>query len=139
MDRDDLSIRLLNLSMLRRCFSTTRNINMKVIPVPCRSDNYMYVPSLRFPLLQTDRDPLPHLTILLLLLLSSSLRSLNTDRYILTDEATGATAVVDPYDPKKLEAAAVKEGISLDKATLLLTHHHEDHSGQSTSQHLPSS
>ena len=31
-------------------------------------------------------------------------------RYILVDEATGSNAVVDPYDPARLGAAAAKEG-----------------------------
>lgn len=50
------------------------------------------------------------------------------DRYILHDPSTKATAVVDPYDPVKLQAAADKAGIVIGE-TLLLTHHHEDHSG----------
>lgn len=52
-------------------------------------------------------------------------------RYILVDESSAATAVVDPYDVVKLEAAFKENGLSdrLDGATLLLTHHHEDHSG----------
>ncbi|GAA5904085.1 hypothetical protein JCM8208_003441 [Rhodotorula glutinis] len=62
---------------------------MRVIPVPCRSDNY---------------------------------------EYILVDEATGTTAVVDPYDPPKLQAAADKEGIKLGQY-LLTTHGHHDHAG----------
>lgn len=48
--------------------------------------------------------------------------------YILLDEASGKNAVVDPFDVAKLEAAAAKEGIKLGE-TLLLTHHHQDHSG----------
>ncbi|TNY19383.1 beta-lactamase-like protein [Rhodotorula diobovata] len=62
---------------------------MRVIPVPCRSDNY---------------------------------------EYIIVDEKTGTTAVVDPYDPPKLQAAAEKEGIKLGQY-LLTTHGHHDHAG----------
>ncbi|GAA5880427.1 hypothetical protein JCM1840_007694 [Sporobolomyces johnsonii] len=62
---------------------------MRVVPVPCRSDNY---------------------------------------QYILLDETTGKTAVVDPYDPDKLEAAAQKEGIKIGEF-LLTTHGHHDHAG----------
>lgn len=116
--------------MLRRLFSTTRQIKMKIVPVPCRSDNYMSVLS---PPLYAPDSPLTIIyspTALPLLPLLSSPRTRSASRYILTDEATGATAVVDPYDPAKLQAAAAKEGISLDNAALLLTHHHEDHSGK---------
>lgn len=91
-----------------RLFTTTSNLNkMKVIPVPCRSDNYMY---------------------------------------IIVDEITNTTAVVDPYDPSKLEAAAKEHGIKLgilfylilllniadsllEGDYLLTTHHHNDHNG----------
>ncbi|CEQ40370.1 SPOSA6832_01975, partial [Sporobolomyces salmonicolor] len=62
---------------------------MRVVPVPCRSDNY---------------------------------------QYILLDETTGTTAVVDPYDPDKLEAAAQKEGVKIGEF-LLTTHGHHDHAG----------
>lgn len=62
---------------------------MRVIPVPCRSDNYMY---------------------------------------ILVDEATKTTAVVDPYDPEKLAAAANAAGVTIG-THLFTTHHHADHSG----------
>lgn len=102
-----------------RLFTTTSNLNkMKVIPVPCCSDNYMY---------------------------------------IIVDEATNTTAVVDPYDPSKLEIAAKEHGVKLGKLFyfilllnaqletkiylsiaewsffvgeyLLTTHHHYDHAG----------
>ncbi|GAA6002453.1 hypothetical protein JCM10207_001130 [Rhodosporidiobolus poonsookiae] len=62
---------------------------MKIIPVPCRSDNY---------------------------------------EYLLIDEKTQTTAVVDPYDPPKLQAAAEKEGVKLGQY-LLTTHGHHDHAG----------
>lgn len=50
------------------------------------------------------------------------------NRYIIVDEASGANAVVDPYDPAKLEAAAKEHNLKLGEY-LLTTHHHEDHSG----------
>ncbi|GAA5983188.1 hypothetical protein JCM11641_006840 [Rhodosporidiobolus odoratus] len=62
---------------------------MKIVPVPCRSDNY---------------------------------------EYLLIDEKTQITAVVDPYDPPKLQAAAEKEGVKLGQY-LLTTHGHHDHAG----------
>ncbi|KAK4053271.1 hypothetical protein OIO90_004045 [Microbotryomycetes sp. JL221] len=62
---------------------------MKVIPVPCRSDNYMY---------------------------------------IIQDEATSTTAVVDPYDPAKLAKAAQDNNLKIGEI-LITTHHHADHSG----------
>lgn len=45
------------------------------------------------------------------------------------DEATGSNAVVDPYDPARLGAAAAKEGGLKLGEYLLTTHHHQDHSG----------
>ncbi|KAM0752273.1 hydroxyacylglutathione hydrolase [Meredithblackwellia eburnea MCA 4105] len=62
---------------------------MKIVPVPCRADNYMY---------------------------------------LIIDPTTKTTAVVDPYDPEKLAAAAQKEGVTIG-THLLTTHHHNDHSG----------
>ncbi|GAA5861800.1 hypothetical protein JCM3774_001306 [Rhodotorula dairenensis] len=62
---------------------------MRVVPVPCRSDNYMY---------------------------------------LIIDEATKTTAMVDPYDPPKIQAAAEKEGVKLGEC-LLTTHSHHDHAG----------
>ncbi|GAA6027341.1 hypothetical protein JCM8097_002609 [Rhodosporidiobolus ruineniae] len=62
---------------------------MKIVPVPCRSDNY---------------------------------------EYLIIDEATQTTAVVDPYDPPKLQKAAEKEGVQLGQY-LLTTHGHHDHAG----------
>ncbi|BGP39840.1 Cytoplasmic glyoxalase II [Rhodotorula kratochvilovae] len=62
---------------------------MRVIPVPCRSDNY---------------------------------------EYLIIDETTQTTAVVDPFDPPKLQAAAAKEGVKLGQY-LLTTHGHHDHAG----------
>lgn len=41
---------------------------------------------------------------------------------------TKTTAVVDPYDPPKLQAAAEKEGVQLGQF-LLTTHGHHDHAG----------
>ncbi|KAL8286590.1 hypothetical protein RQP46_004607 [Phenoliferia psychrophenolica] len=49
-------------------------------------------------------------------------------RYILVDEATQTTAVVDPYDPVKLHAAAEAAGVKIG-SHILTTHHHDDHSG----------
>ena len=46
-------------------------------------------------------------------------------RYIIACEKTGKTAVVDPYDPKKLDEAASKEGLKL-ADYLLTTHSHHD-------------
>jgi glyoxylase-like metal-dependent hydrolase (beta-lactamase superfamily II) len=48
--------------------------------------------------------------------------------YIIVDEQTGTTAVVDPYDPAKLQAAAQKEGVKLGDF-VLTTHGHHDHAG----------
>lgn len=48
-------------------------------------------------------------------------------RYIIKDESTGVTAVVDPYDPVKLNAAAKEHDATLGDS-LFLTHHHNDHS-----------
>ncbi|GAA5987980.1 hypothetical protein JCM5350_007843 [Sporobolomyces pararoseus] len=62
---------------------------MRVIPVPCRSDNY---------------------------------------QYLIIDEATNKTAIVDPYTPSKLETAAEKENVKIGEF-LLTTHGHHDHAG----------
>ncbi|GAA6063128.1 hypothetical protein JCM10212_002331 [Sporobolomyces blumeae] len=62
---------------------------MRVIPVPCRSDNY---------------------------------------EYLIIDEATQTTAIVDPYTPKNLEDAARKENVKIG-GYLLTTHGHHDHAG----------
>jgi len=62
---------------------------MKIVPVPCRSDNYMYL------LIPSDGS---------------------------------AAAVVDPYDPKKIIAAAEKEGVKIGQQ-VITTHHHDDHAG----------
>ncbi|KAK4046211.1 Cytoplasmic glyoxalase II [Microbotryomycetes sp. JL201] len=72
-----------------RSLSTSSVAAMRVIPVPCRSDNYMY---------------------------------------ILQDEATSTNAVVDPYDPAKLQKAADDNEIKIGEI-VLTTHHHHDHSG----------
>ena len=47
--------------------------------------------------------------------------------YLLIDEANNQAAAVDPYDVKKVQAAAEKEGVKL--VATLTTHHHHDHSG----------
>lgn len=62
---------------------------MRVVEVPCRSDNYMY---------------------------------------LLIDEATNKAAVVDPFDFKKITAAATKEKVDIGEQ-LITTHHHQDHAG----------
>ncbi|KAK9898727.1 Metallo-hydrolase/oxidoreductase [Cystobasidium minutum MCA 4210] len=48
--------------------------------------------------------------------------------YLLIDEATKIAAAVDPYDVKKVIAAAEKEGVKLGEH-LITTHHHHDHAG----------
>ncbi|GAA5857527.1 hypothetical protein JCM8547_009322 [Rhodosporidiobolus lusitaniae] len=48
--------------------------------------------------------------------------------YLIIDEKTQTTAVVDPYDPPKLQAAAKKHGVKLGQY-LLTTHGHHDHAG----------
>lgn len=45
--------------------------------------------------------------------------------WLLRDSATGATAIVDPADPKPIIAALEQAGGRLD--LILLTHHHADH------------
>jgi hydroxyacylglutathione hydrolase len=45
--------------------------------------------------------------------------------WLLRDSATGATAIVDPADPKPIIAALEQAGGRLDM--ILLTHHHADH------------
>src|SRR6185312_7425364 len=45
--------------------------------------------------------------------------------WLLRDSATGATAIVDPADPKPIIAALKQVGGRLD--LILLTHHHSDH------------
>ena len=45
--------------------------------------------------------------------------------WLLRDSATGATAIVDPAEPKPIIAALEKAGGRLD--LILLTHHHADH------------
>ncbi|KAM0787801.1 hypothetical protein ACM66B_003855 [Microbotryomycetes sp. NB124-2] len=72
-----------------RSISSTSAAAMRVIPVPCRSDNYMY---------------------------------------IIQDETTSTAAVVDPYDPAKLQKAADDNEIKIGEI-VLTTHHHADHSG----------
>lgn len=45
--------------------------------------------------------------------------------WLLRDTVSGATAILDPADPRGVEAAVQKEGGRLD--LILLTHHHDDH------------
>jgi hydroxyacylglutathione hydrolase len=45
--------------------------------------------------------------------------------WLLRDSATGATAIVDPAEPKPIIAALEKAGGRLD--LIILTHHHDDH------------
>ena len=47
--------------------------------------------------------------------------------YLLIDETSNKSAVIDPYDVSKVEAAAAKEGVSLE--AIITTHHHDDHAG----------
>jgi len=47
--------------------------------------------------------------------------------WLLRDDATGATAIVDPADPAPVAAAIDQAGGRLD--LILLTHHHQDHIG----------
>lgn len=47
--------------------------------------------------------------------------------YLLIDETTKQAAAVDPYDMKKVQSAAEKEGVQI--VANLTTHHHYDHSG----------
>jgi len=48
--------------------------------------------------------------------------------YLLIDEETKNAAAVDPFDVKKVIAAAEKEGVTLGEH-LITTHHHQDHAG----------
>ena len=47
--------------------------------------------------------------------------------YLLIDDSTKKAAAVDPYDMKKVQAAAEQEGVQI--VANLTTHHHHDHSG----------
>lgn len=50
--------------------------------------------------------------------------------YLLIDDATKYTAVVDPYDVAKVEAALEREGVPIGRVNVILTtHHHNDHAG----------
>lgn len=51
--------------------------------------------------------------------------------YLLIDSpGSGQTAVVDPYDVAKVQAALEKEGVrSEDVKAVITTHHHDDHAG----------
>jgi len=48
--------------------------------------------------------------------------------YLLIDDDTKTAAAVDPYNVKKVIAAAEKEGVKLGEH-LITTHHHDDHAG----------
>jgi hydroxyacylglutathione hydrolase len=66
-------------------------LQMKIVTVPVRSDNYAY---------------------------------------LLIDDVTRRTAIVDPYDVVKVEAALEREGIPVECVNAILTtHHHHDHAG----------
>ena len=47
--------------------------------------------------------------------------------YLLIDDSTKKAAAVDPYDMKKVQAAAEQEGVQI--VANLTSHHHHDHSG----------
>ena len=50
--------------------------------------------------------------------------------YLLIDDAANQTAVVDPYDIAKVEAALKREGVPAERVNAILTtHHHDDHAG----------
>lgn len=52
--------------------------------------------------------------------------------YLLIDNSseTNTTAVVDPYDVAKVQAALEKEGIKQENVkAVITTHHHDDHAG----------
>jgi len=93
VDMQRASRTLPNLNKLRvnplRTFNNSAVDRMRIVEVPCRSDNYMY---------------------------------------LLIDEATNKAAVIDPFDFKKIDAAASKEG-KLQIEQLITTHHHQDHAG----------
>ncbi|GAA96788.1 uncharacterized protein L969DRAFT_252858 [Mixia osmundae IAM 14324] len=75
--------------VVRRAFSSSARLKMRIVPVPVRSDNYAY---------------------------------------LLIDDASKEAAAIDPFDVKKVVAAAEKEGVTLGRL-LLTTHHHNDHAG----------
>lgn len=47
--------------------------------------------------------------------------------YLVTDDATKESAVVDPWDADSISQQAKAEGVKI--TTLITTHHHKDHSG----------
>lgn len=50
--------------------------------------------------------------------------------YLLIDSSTGQTAVIDPYDVSKVQAALEHEGIKeTEVKAVITTHHHDDHAG----------
>jgi len=50
--------------------------------------------------------------------------------YLLIDDAANQTAVVDPYDVARVEAALKREGVPAERVNAILTtHHHDDHAG----------
>lgn len=54
--------------------------------------------------------------------------------YLLIDDTTNKAAAVDPYDMKKVQAAAEQEGVQI--VANLTTHHHHDHSGGNSVRRL---
>jgi glyoxylase-like metal-dependent hydrolase (beta-lactamase superfamily II) len=78
---------------------------MRILPIPIRSDNYMYL------VVEQQRSSESATTI---------------------SEAKLKALLVDPADPKALEkahAAAGQANIDVDIVGVLTTHHHGDHAG----------
>jgi hydroxyacylglutathione hydrolase len=78
---------------------------MRILPIPIRSDNYMYL------LVEQQRS---------------------SEGATTTSEAKLKALLVDPADPKALEkahAAAGQVNIDVDIVGVLTTHHHGDHAG----------
>jgi hydroxyacylglutathione hydrolase len=57
--------------------------------------------------------------------------------YLLIDEPSRKAAVVDVLDVEKVQAVAVKEGVSI--VAGITTHHHQDHSGGNKACLFPTS
>lgn len=111
---------------------------MRVIPVPCRVRHRLMSRSKA-----SSADSLPHFCHRNLVPQSDNYEYLIIDEKVsLTSQRrdpggsltavrvpqTQTTAVVDPFDPAKLQAAAEKEGVKLGQY-LLTTHGHHDHAG----------
>ncbi|CAG8576814.1 7302_t:CDS:10 [Acaulospora colombiana] len=91
--------------LLARSFHQTTKSNMRILPIPIRSDNYMY-------LLVEQQQSVGNSTIGQ----TNKLKAL----------------LVDPADPKalaKAHAAAGEANMDVDIVGILTTHHHEDHAG----------